>query len=81
MPDQEWMIWSNEHRAWWKPGGWGYTTATAWAGRFTEEHARRICAEANIVPRHDHPPNEIMVLAPDRDRITDDALDYCASLR
>lgn len=63
----DWLVWSNEHRGWWKPGGWGYTTSTAQAGRFTEEQAQVICSNANIVPRD--PPNEIMVLAPDRECI------------
>lgn len=64
---EQWLIWSNEHRAWWKAGGWGYTTLTQHAGVFSEINAKRIVAEANVVPRD--PPNEIMVLAPHPDDI------------
>lgn len=62
----EYLIWSNEHLGWWKPGEWGYTTATHKAGRYSKARAEQIVAKANIVP-HD-PPNEIMVLAPARDK-------------
>jgi hypothetical protein len=62
-----WLIWSNEHRAWWKPDGYGYTTLTQRAGFYTKTDAERIVAQANIVPRN--PPNEVMVLAPDPDDI------------
>lgn len=57
-----WLIWSNEHRAWWGPAKLGYFTNTDRAGRYTREHAAAICAQANVVPRD--PPNEVMVLAP-----------------
>lgn len=62
-----WLIWSNEHRAWWKPGEYGYTTLTQRAGFYSEADAKRIVAQANIVPRD--PPHEVMVLAPDSDDI------------
>ena len=32
-------IWSQEHEAWWKPGGMGYTRRRLLAGRFTIEEA------------------------------------------
>lgn len=32
-PDALWLIWSYEHDAWWKPGGFGYTSTLAEAGR------------------------------------------------
>lgn len=59
---ERYLIWSNEHRGWWKPGGWGYTTLTQRAGFYGEAEATAIVRQANIVPRN--PPNEIMVLAP-----------------
>lgn len=62
-----WLVWSNEHRAWWKPGRYGYTTLTQRAGFYSEAEARDIVEQANIV-LHD-PPNEIMVLAPDPDDV------------
>jgi hypothetical protein len=38
------LIWSYEHRAWWKSGRWGYTTSIDQAGRFSPEEAGTICA-------------------------------------
>jgi hypothetical protein len=43
------VIWSIEHRGWWKPGGWGYTPTLQHAGRYTQAEAARIVAKANIV--------------------------------
>jgi hypothetical protein len=65
------LIWSIEHCAWWKPGKWGYTTATHAAGRFTYEEAKRICDEAN---RHGD-EEEIAVFAPSRQQTTADLVD------
>jgi hypothetical protein len=59
---ERWLIWSNEHRAWWRPAGHGYTTATHQAGMFSRDEAEAIVRDANRVPRD--PPNEVMVLAP-----------------
>ena len=36
------MIWSNEHRAWWRPGRRGYTTLTVSAGRYSAAEADAI---------------------------------------
>lgn len=33
------MIWSGEHRMWWRPEGKGYTAKSAVAGRYTREDA------------------------------------------
>lgn len=57
-----WLVYSNEHRAFWGPGHHGYTTDTDRAGRYSQAAAAAICERANIVPRD--PPNEVMVLAP-----------------
>jgi hypothetical protein len=38
------LIWSNEHRAWWRPGRAGYTTKLEAAGRYSREEALRTCA-------------------------------------
>jgi len=37
----KYMIWSNEHTAWLGPSGWGYTTLTHSAGRFSFKDAER----------------------------------------
>lgn len=47
MSPSEWVIWSEEHGAWWAPGKWGYTKSLAEAGRFSEEDAQAICQSAN----------------------------------
>lgn len=43
----EYLIWSEEHGAWWRPGSAGYTTSMAKAGRYTEDKARAIVNSAN----------------------------------
>lgn len=63
------LIWSNEHRAWWKPNQRGHTTRTDKAGRFTSFEARSIVMNANRFQKPDETPNEIMVEAPSRDQI------------
>lgn len=39
-------VWSNEHRGWWREGGWGYTRGLSEAGRFTRANALRVCRDA-----------------------------------
>lgn len=45
----DYVIWSIEHQAWWKPGRCGYSTDLHDAGRYDEREARRILKDANIV--------------------------------
>lgn len=40
------LIWSNEHQAWWGPVRWGYTTEISKAGRYSREQAVEIVREA-----------------------------------
>jgi hypothetical protein len=40
------LIWSNEHRAWWKTGGWAYSTGLRSAGQFSRAQAIEICQKA-----------------------------------
>jgi hypothetical protein len=42
-----WLIWSNEHMAWWNPYEMGYTRVLSEAGRYSFEAARGICERAN----------------------------------
>jgi hypothetical protein len=73
---ERYLIWSMEHRGWWKGNRHGYTTRTDKAGQFSFEEAKAICENAN---RYDQPlskqpkpwlgVNEIMVEAPSRDQI------------
>lgn len=37
------LIWSNEHRAWWRPRGRGYTMQLEKAGRYSREDAIKHC--------------------------------------
>ena len=47
MTEQRWIIWSEEHGAWWRPGEMGYTRSIREAGRYKRDHAERIVARAN----------------------------------
>lgn len=64
MPEIEipWLIWSNEHGRWWKPGRRGYTPIIGEAGRYTRSAADMICRDANYRP---DVVNEVAVLAPE----------------
>lgn len=42
-----WLIWSNEHKAWWKKGNHGYTSFLSEAARFTFTEACQVLNEAN----------------------------------
>lgn len=42
-----WLIWSNEHKAWWKAGKRGYTATLSQAARMTFEEACQILNESN----------------------------------
>lgn len=44
--DDLYLIWSNEHRAWWGPGERGYVRSLAAAGRYSRPHALSICTRA-----------------------------------
>ena len=41
------LIWSEEHGAWWVPGG-GYTVSLRAAGRYSKNDADRIVFDANV---------------------------------
>lgn len=66
-----WLVWSNEHNAWWRPNARGYTLETTEAGRYTFDEARDICINArprsgakSEAEKAGDPP-EVMVLAPE----------------
>lgn len=40
------LIWSNEHGAWWGPDRCGYVRSLGKAGRYSESEALGICANA-----------------------------------
>jgi hypothetical protein len=59
------LIWSNEHRLWWRPNGCGYSRLLAEAGRYSHDEALRICRSARDGWRPGEPPPEIPVLEQD----------------
>lgn len=59
--DPIWLVWSNEHAAWWRPNWRGYTCIIKDAGRYPKRVADQICREANYGGR----VNEVTVLAPE----------------
>lgn len=44
---ERYVIWSEEHRAWWSPHRAGYTRSLVDAGRYAKEEADQIVTEAN----------------------------------
>lgn len=42
----DYLIWSNEHRAWWRANRCGYATGLDQAGRYTRQEALDICRDA-----------------------------------
>lgn len=41
------LIWSNEHRGWWKPNSRGYTKDLLQAGLYSQEQARKITSDSS----------------------------------
>lgn len=56
-----WLIWSNEHKAWWGHCHRGYSTDVMEAGTYTYEEAIKICESANCYIPSDAMPNETML--------------------
>lgn len=61
----QYLIWSNEHRAWWGPGECGYVPRVSQAGRYSREAALRICANALGTALHMGMPAELPVRSED----------------
>ena len=60
-----WLIWSNEHKAWWNANKRGYTFIIEEAGRYSFDDANLLCNEANEYLQSDEMPNEIMSPSPE----------------
>jgi hypothetical protein len=45
--ERPWVVWSEEHGGWWRPGEHGYTHSLKEAGRFSMERAFEIEKNAN----------------------------------
>ena len=65
MADGKYLIWSNEHGAWWRPNSAGYTTFLESAGRYPRDRAIEIAARARDGWRPGTPPPEIAVAEAD----------------
>lgn len=59
--DKYFLIWSNEHNAWWAPGSRGYTPDVSQAGIYGEKQAYEIVQNANRYQYAPDPPNECLV--------------------
>lgn len=59
------LIWSNEHNAWWRGGSRGYTNHIGAAGRYAREEAIAICKSANYLFVKRGLPQEIMMVEQD----------------
>jgi hypothetical protein len=69
------VIWSNEHRSWWQPGGIGYTSDLSQAGVYTADAAAALCYSAGPtcfdLPRtrdNGYMPAELMMRLEDAQR-------------
>lgn len=64
----QWLIWSNDHKAWWRPDSAGYTSVMADAGRFDTAKAFKVCRandyRAGSTLDHDCQPAEMIYPAP-----------------
>jgi len=67
------LIWSNEHRAYWKPRSSGYTTSIDGAGIYSRDEALCICGDANMLRCRTYMPNELPVRL-------EDALIACSTM-
>jgi hypothetical protein len=59
------LIWSNEHRAWWRSNRCGYTVSLSHAGRYSREQAIDTCSRARDGWSGDEIPSEVPVLETD----------------
>lgn len=59
--EELWLIWSEEHRAWWAPNHKGYVQERKQAGKYTYDDACDIVKGANV--NFKDVPNEAMVRA------------------
>jgi hypothetical protein len=56
------LVWSEEHGAWWRPGRAGYTRSIREAGRYSLDEAAAIVENANRYVRDGF--NEVAVFDP-----------------
>jgi hypothetical protein len=64
-PDVRYVIWSNQHKAWWRPKSAGYARDVRGAGVYSRTEALDICQTARDGWGVGHPPDEVPVLVSD----------------
>lgn len=65
-PEEEYLVWSNEHKAWWRPNNAGYTKSSKAAGRYTRAEALDISRRArNGWIKHDSTPDDLPIRVSD----------------
>lgn len=63
MNEEKYLIWSNEHNAWWGENHSGYPSNIKHAGRYSFDEAIKICNGANYGWNTDMSgPNELPIL-------------------
>ena len=65
MTEKQYLVWSNEHSAWWGENRCGYYTALSAAGRYTRDEALKICVGARGGREFNDNPSEVPVLLED----------------
>lgn len=63
--DDTYLVWSNEHAAWWGPNRCGYNTHLSHAGRYTRAEAIKICDGARGGREFNRNPSEVPILLKD----------------
>lgn len=63
--EEMYLVWSNEHRAWWRPNSQGYAKSIEDAGVYTREEAMDIARTSRNGWTVDHTPDEIPVAVAD----------------
>lgn len=70
------VVWSNEHSAWWGPNRAGYYTHLSAAGRYTRDEAIGICRNARGGRRFNANPSEVPILLADAEQFwTEDGME------
>src|SRR5262245_20645190 len=60
VSSRDYLVWSNEHRAWWGKNQWGYVEHIDEAHRFSRGEALEVCL-ATMPDRRSYPINDILV--------------------
>lgn len=61
----KYLIWSNQHGAWWGPNSLGYANDSDLAGRYSRDEAADIVERAGSYGAPEGVPNEVAVVAPE----------------